>query len=49
MKTPLVKFSIARPKWVMLATAGLTLLFLTQFLRITADTNPKNMLPPTPA
>lgn len=41
----LVEFSIARPKWVMLAAAVLTAVFLTQFPRIRTDTNPKHMLP----
>jgi predicted RND superfamily exporter protein len=41
----LVEFSIARPGWVLLATALLTLLFLTQFPKIVTDTNPKHMLP----
>ena len=47
MKFSLVEFSIARPQWVLLATALLTLLFLTQFPKIRTDTNPKHMLPAT--
>jgi predicted RND superfamily exporter protein len=46
-KFSLVEFSIRRPKLVIAATVLLTLLFLTQFPRITTDTNPKNMLPET--
>ena len=46
-KFSLVEFSIHRPKLVIAATVLLTLLFLTQFPRITTDTNPKNMLPET--
>src|SRR4030066_787756 len=46
-KFSLVEFSIRRPKLVVAATAVLTLLFLTQFPRITTDTNPKHMLPET--
>jgi len=41
----LVDFSIRRPKLIVWATVTLTLLFLTQFPRITTDTNPKHMLP----
>src|SRR3990170_3351400 len=44
-KFSLVEFSIRRPKLVVAATVVLTLLFLTQFPRITTDTNPKHMLP----
>lgn len=43
----LVEFSIRRPKLIVAATVALTLLFLTQFPRITTDTNPKHMLPET--
>ena len=46
-KFSLVEFSIHRPRLVIAATVLLTLLFLTQFPRITTDTNPKNMLPET--
>jgi len=44
-KFSLVEFSIRRPRWVIWATVALVLLFLTQFPRITTDTNPKHMLP----
>src|SRR3990172_4463591 len=46
-KFSLVEFSIRRPKLIVAATVVLTLLFLTQFPRITTDTNPKHMLPET--
>jgi uncharacterized protein len=46
-KFSLVEFSIRRPKLVVVATVALTTLFLTQFPRITTDTNPKHMLPET--
>ncbi|MBI3222295.1 MAG: MMPL family transporter, partial [Nitrosomonadales bacterium] len=41
----LVEFSIHRPKLVIWATVALVVLFLTQFPRISTDTNPKHMLP----
>jgi len=44
-KFSLVEFSIRRPKLVVWATVALVLLFLTQFPRISTDTNPKHMLP----
>ena len=44
-KFSLVEFSIRRPKLVIWATVALVLLFLTQFPRISTDTNPKHMLP----
>jgi hypothetical protein len=46
-KFSLVDFSIRRSKLVVWATVVLTLLFLTQFPRISTDTNPKHMLPET--
>jgi hypothetical protein len=46
-KFSLVELSIRRPKLIVAATVALTLLFLTQFPRITTDTNPKHMLPET--
>ncbi|MDP1900564.1 MAG: MMPL family transporter [Rubrivivax sp.] len=46
-KFSLVDFSIRRPRLVLLLTGLLTLLFLTQFPRISTDTNPKHMLPET--
>ena len=46
-KFSLVEFSIRRPKWVLLLTGLITLLFLTQFPKIRTDTNPKHMLPAT--
>ena len=47
MKFSLVELSIRRPKWVLLLTGLVTLLFLTQFPKIRTDTNPKHMLPAT--
>jgi len=46
-KFSLVEFSIRRPKLVIWATVTLVVLFLTQFPRISTDTNPKHMLPET--
>lgn len=43
----LVKFSVARPRSVLLVTFLITLLALLQFPKIATDTNPKNMLPAT--
>lgn len=45
----IVRFSVDRPKLILWVTLAITVLFLTQFPRITTDTNPKNMLPPTSA
>ncbi len=47
--SPLVRFSVDRPRTILVATAALTLLALLPFPRIRTDTNPKNMLPPTSA
>ncbi|MBI5437981.1 MAG: MMPL family transporter [Nitrosomonadales bacterium] len=47
LKFSLVEFSIRRPKLVVWATVALTMLFLTQFIHIKTDTNPKHMLPET--
>ena len=47
MKFSLVEVSIRHPKWVLLLTGLITLLFLTQFPKIRTDTNPKHMLPAT--
>ena len=44
-KFSLVEFSIRRPSLIVWATVALVLLFLTQFPRISTDTNPKHMLP----
>jgi len=43
----LVLFSVDHPRFVLIATAVLTVLFLTQFPKIETDTDPKNMLPAT--
>ncbi|HLE08404.1 MAG TPA: hypothetical protein VI914_02085, partial [Thermodesulfobacteriota bacterium] len=43
----LVLFSVDHPRFVLIATAVLTVLFLTQFPKIKTDTDPKNMLPAT--
>ncbi|MEW6366561.1 MAG: MMPL family transporter [Acidobacteriota bacterium] len=43
----LVEFSVRRPRLVVGLAATLTILFLLPFRKISTDTNPKNMLPPT--
>ena len=43
----LVLFSVDHPRFVLIVTAVLTVLFLTQFPKIKTDTDPKNMLPAT--
>ncbi|MEK7370748.1 MAG: MMPL family transporter [candidate division NC10 bacterium] len=43
----LVEFSVRHPKLVVSLTVLVTLAFMTQFPRMTTDTNPKNMLPAT--
>ena len=45
----LVLFSVEYPKTVVLLSVLLAMLFLTQFPKMTTDTNPKNMLPATSA
>ncbi|MBI5741221.1 MAG: MMPL family transporter [Nitrospirae bacterium] len=44
-KSFLVNFSVNHPKLVVLLTILVTLAFMTQFPKITTDTNPKHMLP----
>src|SRR3989339_863253 len=46
-KFSLVQFSVEHPKVVLLLSIVISLAFMTQFTRITTDTNPKNMLPKT--
>ncbi|MBI5598259.1 MAG: MMPL family transporter [Deltaproteobacteria bacterium] len=46
-KKSIVEFSVDHPRLVLVVTAALTVLFLTQFQKIRIDTNPKNMLPQT--
>lgn len=46
-KNVLVDFSIFHPKLILGIVALVTLVFLAQMPKIHADTNPKNMLPPT--
>ena len=46
-KFSLVKFSVDHPSLVVALAVIVTLLFMTQFPKITTDTNPKNMLPAT--
>ena len=48
-KNALVLFSVDHPKSVVWLSVLLAMLFLTQFPRMTTDTNPKNMLPATSA
>ncbi|OGQ85440.1 MAG: hypothetical protein A2512_00355 [Deltaproteobacteria bacterium RIFOXYD12_FULL_56_24] len=48
-KRSLVALSIDYPKTVVFFSVLLALLFLTQFPKMTTDTNPKNMLPATSA
>ncbi|MBI5049404.1 MAG: MMPL family transporter [Nitrospirae bacterium] len=43
----LVDFSVNHPKLVVFLTIVITFAFMTQFPKITTDTNPKNMLPET--
>ena len=45
----LVVLSIDHPKTVVMLSVLLAMLFLTQFPKMTTDTNPKNMLPATSA
>ena len=48
MKAPwLTRFSVERPRLVMILALAVTLLFLTQLPRVKTDTDPKNMLPET--
>ena len=42
----LVEFSIKHPAIIFAISAIITIIFLTQFPKVTTDTNPKNMLPP---
>src|SRR4030066_627716 len=48
-KSFLVNFSVNHPKLVVLLTILITLAFMTQFPKLTTDTNPKHMLPETSA
>jgi len=48
-KNSLVLFSVEHPKTVVLLSVLLAMLFMTQFPKMTTDTNPKNMLPATSA
>ncbi|MFA7382084.1 MAG: MMPL family transporter [Desulfurivibrionaceae bacterium] len=48
-KKSLVALSVDHPKTVLLLSLLLALLFLSQFPKMTTDTNPKNMLPATSA
>ncbi|HEY5594509.1 MAG TPA: MMPL family transporter [Nitrospiria bacterium] len=41
----LTRFSVERPRLVILLTLAATLVFATQFPRVKTDTDPKNMLP----
>lgn len=47
--TRLVQFSVDHPRFVVVLTVGLTLLFAAQLPKIKTDTDPKNMLPATSA
>ena len=46
-KHSLVNFSVNHPKLIVLLAIIITFAFMTQFPKITTDTNPKNMLPKT--
>lgn len=46
-KFSLVEFSVRHPRAVVAGVVLVTLAFMTQFLRVRTDTNPKNMLPAT--
>src|SRR4030066_2144448 len=46
-KFSLVEFSVEHPKLIVFLSVLITMLFMTQFPKITTDTNPKNMLPAT--
>ena len=48
-KRSLVALSVDYPKTVVFLSVLLTMLFMTQFPKMTIDTNPKNMLPATSA
>lgn len=48
-KKSLVALSVDHPKTVVMLSVLLALLFLSQFPKMTTDTNPKNMLPATSA
>jgi len=48
-KNSLVALSVDHPKTVVFLSVLLAMLFLTQFPKMTTDTNPKNMLPATSA
>ena len=48
-KNSLVLFSVEYPKTVVFLSVLLAMLFMTQFPKMTTDTNPKNMLPATSA
>lgn len=45
----LTRFSVERPRLVLVLILAATLLFLVPFPRVRTDTDPKNMLPPTSA
>ncbi|MBZ0155304.1 MAG: MMPL family transporter [Alphaproteobacteria bacterium] len=46
-KRSLVEFSVEHPKLIVVVTIILSLIAMSQFLKVRTDTNPKNMLPAT--
>ncbi|MFO0751711.1 MAG: MMPL family transporter [Thermodesulfovibrionales bacterium] len=46
-KKSLVEFSVEHPKLIVVLTIILSLIAMSQFLKVRTDTNPKNMLPAT--